>query len=181
MFVYPPSEDSFLLLKWAKKFCKGKKVLEIGCGSGVISEEIKKIAKDLLATDINPKAVEICISKGIKAILSDLFEKVRGKFDIILFNPPYLPEEEEKDVWIRRAIYGGRKGNEVIIRFLEEAWKHLKKDGVILLIWSSRSNPEEIIERFKEIYEFDILESLNLFFERISCVKVRRIEDHNNR
>lgn len=170
-----------MLLKWAKRFCKDKIVLEIGCGTGIISEEISKISKEILCVDINPKAVEICRKKGLKCIQSDLFENVNGKYDVILFNPPYLPiDETEKDHWVRLAIYGGKKGNEVIKRFLKEAWKYLNENGIILLVFSSLSHPEEIYDEFKNIYNFEILEEINLFFEKLYCVKVKRIENNNH-
>lgn len=180
MFVYPPSEDSFLLLKWARKICKDKKVLEIGCGTGIVSENIFNISKDVVCTDINPEAVRICREKGLKCILSDLFENIDEKFDVILFNPPYLPEEEEDDPWVKAAIYGGKRGNEVVKRFLRKAWKYLNKNGKILLILSSLSNPDEIYKEFEDMYKFDVLEEKSLFFERIYCVLVRRIEDCNS-
>src|SRR3989344_3667442 len=72
-----------------------------------------------------------------KSIQSDLFNKVKGKFDLIIFNPPYLPEDELEDRESRRATSGGKKGDEIILRFLKYANKFLEEKGIILMVISS--------------------------------------------
>ena len=94
--IYEPGEDSFLLAKYVEKFAKGN-VLDIGTGSGVQAENALKFSKDVLAVDIDKKAVSYVKKRGVKAKVSDLFSNVKGKFDLIIFNPPYLPDEELED------------------------------------------------------------------------------------
>ena len=98
--VYEPAEDTFLLAKFVKKFSTNKNVLEIGAGSGFLSKTaIQNKAKSVTATDIQKIKLT---NKKIKFIQSDLFKKIpKQKFDLIIFNPPYLPEdklEDEKEV-----------------------------------------------------------------------------------
>jgi len=76
---------------------KGKEVLDIGCGSGILAIEAAKNARMVVATDINDEAAEIArknaARNGIFSIVfiqCDLFSCLRKKFDVILFNPPYL-------------------------------------------------------------------------------------------
>ena len=63
------------------------------------------------------------------------------KFDLIAFNPPYLPQElQERD----ERLEGGKKGYEVIERFLGNVSDYLKKDGRCLLLFSSFTNKKKI-------------------------------------
>jgi len=79
-------------------------------------------------------------------IRSDLFEGIRGKFDLIIFNPPYLPtkQAERSDQWINYALDGGESGRETIGRFLLDLAEHLRPGGRALLLISSLSGPEEV-------------------------------------
>src|SRR3989344_8622037 len=96
--IYEPHEDSFLLVKQIKKLSKDKKVLDMGTGFGILAETaLKSGARDVLAVDINEGVVSYVMSKGIKAKISNLFSNVNEKFDLIVFNPPYLPEDELED------------------------------------------------------------------------------------
>ena len=62
----------------------------------------------------------------IPSITSDLFDKIpkNKKFDIVAFNPPYLPEDKREDKESQLTTTGGKKGNEITLRFLKKA-KHL--------------------------------------------------------
>ncbi len=66
------------------------RVLEIGTGSGYIAAALKEVA-DVIATDINPHAVCAAKQKGVEVVRTDLADGLRGPFDLVIFNPPYLP------------------------------------------------------------------------------------------
>ena len=165
--IYPPGKDSFLLQKYIKLYVKqNSKVLDMGTGSGIQGKEALKYTKDVLSSDINKECLKNL--EGIKTIHSDLFKKIKGKFDLIMFNPPYLPEDIREDVEGKVALCGGKEGYEIIFRFLEQAKSHLKKDGKILLVFSSLSKKGLIEEKMKDLkYSFEILESEKFFFETI--------------
>ena len=93
--VYEPAEDSFLLAEQVKKYAKGK-VLDLGTGSGILAETALINTKEVLATDINEEAVKRLKQKGINARFSDLFSHITEKFNLIIFNPPYLPTERNE-------------------------------------------------------------------------------------
>jgi len=81
-----------------------------------------------------------------------------------VFNPPYLPSEEKDEcLW----LYGGSTGCEVIEKFLSETYNFLTNDGVILFVASSLSNVDVIINEFKDLYEFRVLDERKLFFESL--------------
>lgn len=175
--VYEPREDSLLLEKYVKKFAKGL-VLDVGTGSGIHAKAAAERADFVIGVDINQKSLDFC-NKSIKSdkvnfLKSDLFsifeKKHNKKFDTIIFNPPYLPDEEKyKDI----AFDGGKKGYEVIERFLGKAKRFLAKDGLILLVFSSLTGKEKIdrlIQNNDFIYEE--LERIHIAFEDIYCYKI---------
>ncbi|MGA2130159.1 MAG: HemK2/MTQ2 family protein methyltransferase [Candidatus Pacearchaeota archaeon] len=172
--IYQPEEDSYLMSeKIAEEISnilsknKNPIFLEIGCGSGInlrvaLDSGIKK--QNILGTDINEEAVRHCKSLGFNCILSDLFDKIKGKFDIIVFNPPYLPLDKNEPEESRQETTGGKKGNEIIIKFLNQAKKYLAKEGEILIITSSLSQDVD----FKKLgYRAAELADKKLFFEKI--------------
>lgn len=162
--IYQPADDSFLLQKYVKKYSKGK-VLDLGCGSGIQALTALENTDDVLASDISQEAVDYCKKIGINTIKSDLFSNINKKFDLIIFNPPYLPRDEV-DKEFSLALSGGEKGNELIEKFLKEAKKHLDKNGKILIIFSSITS--DVIKLFKKYkYKFRKLDQLDFFFERI--------------
>jgi release factor glutamine methyltransferase len=176
--VYRPAEDSELLLRHARPRFRGS-VLDIGTGSGFLTVEA---ASDLrvdrvVAVDIDPEALDSARSRAgaaeaivdIEFVLSDLFEALEGeRFDLIMFNPPYLPSEGDID---EPSWSGGKKGNEIILRFLDEASEHLNPDGDVLMIYSSESGLTLV--DIDEKYSATILEELPLFFERLYCVLLK--------
>ena len=122
----------------------------MGCGSGIqgITASENKNVTEVTFSDINPKALEYVKhaekknSKKLQYIHSDLFENIDESYDTIIFNPPYLPEDElDKEVLITT---GGKEGYELIEIFLKEARTHLNIDGQILLLFSSLSKKGEI-------------------------------------
>ena len=121
--MYEPREDSFLLQK-AVKGIGVKRALDIGTGSGIIAKELMKNCGHVLATDIEDVKVE-----GIDFVKSDLFENVKGKFDLITWNPPYLPGNEFPE------LDCGNGG--IILKFFREAKKHLNPGGKIMVVLSS--------------------------------------------
>ncbi|PIO08437.1 hypothetical protein COU59_01470 [Candidatus Pacearchaeota archaeon CG10_big_fil_rev_8_21_14_0_10_34_12] len=177
--IYNPGEDSYLMSETLEKELpelikrsQRLKFLEIGSGSGIQLETalnlgIKK--ENLFGCDINLEAVRHCKSKGFNCVYSDLFSNVKGKFDVIVFNPPYLPldEREPKDSMI--ATTGGKKGNEVIVKFLKQAKDFLDDDGKIFVITSSLS---EDIDFRRLGYAHKKLGLKKLFFEELVIWKL---------
>jgi len=170
MSIYSPSDDSYLILKYAKKYSKGK-CLDMGSGSGIIANEMLKFSKDVTSVDINPEVISyLSKNKKLKVIKSDLFSKVKDKFDCIFFNPPYLPTEEPKDL----ALDGGKEGYEVILRFLKDVKSYLKKEGVLILLISSLSK-QKVIDDYliKNKFKFKQIDKLKLFFEELYIYEIR--------
>lgn len=153
--VYEPSEDSFLLAEAALyEIENSEKILEVGCGCGIISAVIETNTEaKVIGIDINPFAVVCSKENGIEVIRGDLLSCIRGKFDIIIFNPPYLPtgNAERTGDWLDAALDGGNDGRRVINRFLEDAGNCLAEHGKILLLVSSLTGIDEIKSRLRSL------------------------------
>lgn len=164
--MYEAREDSFLLLKHIKDYAKGKKVLDVGTGSGILALEASKYAENVLACDIEDKIIDKLKKEKnnskVTYFKSDLFSNISEKFDLILFNPPYLPSEKIKHV----DLDGGKNGTEIIEEFLKQAGKYLNKDGKILLLCSSLNKGiEQIFKKCK--YRYKKIDEQKFFFEKL--------------
>ncbi|MBI5804309.1 methyltransferase [Candidatus Pacearchaeota archaeon] len=172
--IYRPREDSFLLEKFVEEYAKGKKVLDVGCGSGIqIEAAFEGGAESVLGVDIDEESVDFCRKKALNVLKSDLFDDVEGKFELVIFNPPYLPEDDREDEESRKATSGGRRGDEIIVRFLSNVGKHIKKDGKILLVVSSLTTLKKI-ERVlteKNLVK-KVIASENFFMERLDVWEI---------
>jgi len=148
--VYQPEADTFLLLAAARVEVKpGDRVLEIGTGSGSIAAALVQKC-DVVATDINPHAAFCAKKEGLDVIRCDLFSGLRGTFDLIIFNPPYLPTQPDEriDDWLEYALDGGASGRDVIERFAASIGTVLAPGGRILLLISSLTGLSEVLGLF---------------------------------
>ncbi len=175
--VYDPGEDSFLLVEAALDEVKpGEKVLEVGTGSGIVSLFLKDIA-DVTATDISPLACANARLNGVSVVRTDLFKGLCGPFDLVIFNPPYLPtaEDERLPNWLNRAFDGGPTGREVIARFLEEAGSILPPCGRVLTVFSSLTGVDEVAAMYRSHgFSVEIVSEEKVPFEKLIVFKCVR-------
>lgn len=178
--VYGPKEDSYFLSEILEEYIneipekerKNLKALDMGTGSGIQAETLLENGlkrENIVCADIDEKAIDE-IGAKFKTIKTDLFSNIDQKFDIIVFNPPYLPEDEyDKE----RDTSGGKNGDETIINFLRDAQKYLNKEGKIILLLSSltpRYKINKVLER-KGMAKKKIAEKL-LFFESLEIFEI---------
>lgn len=175
--IYEPAEDSFLLANVVKKYLPNLieknsclNVLEVGSGSGfqvknLLGLGVKK--ENIFCCDVNSIAVQRCKALGVNCVLSNLFENIKEKFNIIIFNPPYLPEDANEPSDSKLATTGGKKGSELINNFLTNAKKHLENNGEIFLLTSSLTQGINF-----EGYNLDLVAKKKLFFEELFVWKL---------
>lgn len=171
--VYSVDQDSILLIE-SLDILTGEKVLEVGCGSGVVSIHCALAGAEVTAVDINPYAVDCTIGNAelnrvkIDVRLSDIYSAVDGIFDTIIFNLPYLPVEEEG--WLEKAWTGGEDGIEPLRKLLDRAADYLSEEGSVVVVTSSLMD-QCALEALLSEYNYEILRSLKLFFERLDVVR----------
>jgi release factor glutamine methyltransferase len=183
--VYEPSEDTFLLAdRLVVK--ETDRVLDMGTGCGILGILAAKKAREVVALDLNPHAVQCAkinaknngISNKIVFLVGDLFKPIKKaeKFDVIVFNAPYIPTEEgEKKTWITRAWSGGPTGRYVIDRFLADVPTFVKSNGKILIVQSTLSNISDTLNKFKKAgFRAKIISEKKIYFETIVLIEANR-------
>lgn len=172
--VYDPGDDSFMLVDAALNEVKpGEKVLEIGTGSGIVSLFVGDIAY-VVATDINPYACKNARLNGVEVVRADLYNGICGRFDLVIFNPPYLPtaEDERLHSWLNRAFDGGPSGRNEIARFLEYAHDILTSGGRVLTVISSLTGVDEVKRMFEERgFKVETVSTEKVPFEKLVVLK----------
>ena len=149
--MYNPSDDTFFIADTIIDY-GGNYALEIGIGSGYLTEILCKNFKFVFGTDIDFDSVKhskyFLRNFNNKFLMCcDICEPIKYMFDIIISNPPYLPSIDEniKD----DAIYGGQTGVETTLRILNLYKSNLKDNGKIIYMKSSLSDDSKI-NRFVE-------------------------------
>ena len=123
----------------------------MGTGNGAIGIKCAQQGSEVTAVDIDPEALENVKKMAgerdlrIRVVHSNLFENVNGKYDTIIFNPPYLPGDA-KSIEDLQWAGGGEHGDEILLRFLKDAKNYLEKDGTIYIIVSSFNRIAKIEE-----------------------------------
>ena len=173
--TYEPREDSFLILEaLAESSLHGLRILDMGTGSGILAAYCARRGADVTASDIDIEAIRALqltsdrMGIMIKLVTCDLFSQIPERFDIVVFNPPYLPSSTIGD----RTIDGGRGGTEVISRFLGELAQHLVENGRGMLVVSSLNDPERLMMRYPDLILKTVRER-SLFFERLYVLEAR--------
>ncbi len=183
--VYKPAEDTFLL---AENLAveEDDVVLDMGTGCGILGILAAKKAGKVVAVDINPYAVQCArinaklnhAKEKIDVRRGNLFEPLKEyeKFDVVIFNPPYLPSKaDSKKTWMEKAWSGGPTGRSLIDKFISEARNHLKRGGRIFLVQSSLANIGETVRKLEEVgFRVNIVAERKVAFERIVVVEAER-------
>lgn len=181
MQIYEPAEDSLLMAECLRKICREmiKKnpeanFVDMGTGSCIQAETALKSGfskKNILTADISKDAVKNARKKGFKSINSDLFCNIKGKFDLIEFNPPYLPYNKYDN---NKDTCGGKRGYETAVRFIKQLKSHIKENGIALLLISSLTNPDKVKEEIiKQNLKSRKIASSRLFFEEIFVIEIK--------
>ncbi|MFA6800836.1 MAG: peptide chain release factor N(5)-glutamine methyltransferase [Acholeplasmataceae bacterium] len=122
---------------------KNIKLLDLGTGSGCIGVTLAKEETnlDVMISDVSFDALEVAkqnavlLNVNVSAVLSSWFENINGKFDIIISNPPYIPDDEIVEDIVQKepevALYGGKNGTDFYELILKEIKPFLKEKALI--------------------------------------------------
>jgi release factor glutamine methyltransferase len=176
--VYPVREDTLLLLGAALDEVKpSDRVLEIGAGSGYIARHLAGKVALIVATDVNPHACRAATGPGVGVARADLTAGIRGQFDLVLFNAPYLPTQPEERLgdWLEKALDGGTTGREVIARLLPDLPRVLAPGGRVLLVISDLTGVEEVLGLLGDAgFKAEIVREEEVEGERLMVVRAVR-------
>ncbi|EKQ51937.1 MAG: HemK-related putative methylase [Methanobacterium sp. Maddingley MBC34] len=178
--VYEPAEDTFLLAE-NLQVERRHRVLEIGTGTGIVAITVSRKCRTVIATDINPQAIKCATHNiinnktyNIELKEGDLFEPVEDeKFDLVLFNTPYLPtsDDEMVDDELETAWDGGKDGRKVIDRFLDELIDYLNPEGRVQLVQSSLSDIDKTLDKLEKMgLDASVTAREKHFFEEVVVI-----------
>ena len=164
--VLSPRPESELLVELALKYIKEnqlKTVLDMCTGSGCLAISVKKNENvEMTAVDISSKALQIAKTNAknnnteITFIKSDMFNKVEGKFDLIISNPPYIDTDEVKTLQtevIEHDPYIALDGGELGLKFYNIIHENLRKflnDGGYVIMEIGEDQKDLILALFND-------------------------------
>jgi release factor glutamine methyltransferase len=146
--LIPRPETELVVEAALERAPRGGRVVDIGAGSGCISISIERERNDLrvLGVDRSIDALAVAtknrarLESRVELAASDLLSSVRGTFDVIVSNPPYVPLAEYEQLAVevrihepRMALTPGPRGTEIVERILEEARTRLAPRGCVII------------------------------------------------
>ena len=145
--LIPRPETEELVERAMKDITKDSEVLDMCTGSGAIALAVrKKTGASVTASDISPEALSLAkenfdrYGEDIKIVESDVFDRIEGKFDVVICNPPYIKsgaisrlQTEIKDFEPRIALDGGDDGLDFYRTFSDGLINRLKENGKVFL------------------------------------------------
>ena len=145
---------SRLLLESIPLEAVGGKVLDMGCGYGVLGIVLNKILScEVDMVDVNLRALHLCDLNikenkctNIKAFESNCYEKINSKYSCIITNPPI------------------RAGKKIVYEMVMNAKNYLEKDGNLFLVIRKEQGAKSLIVDLKEIYNVEVLNKKKGFF-----------------
>ncbi|MFW9768070.1 MAG: HemK2/MTQ2 family protein methyltransferase [Candidatus Thorarchaeota archaeon] len=178
--VYPPSGDTYLLLD-SIHVTSDDDFLEVGCGAGLVTLKGAKSARSVVSVDVSLDAVRNTLENlrrnrlDLKCAVfqTDLLTSFKSslKFSIVVFNPPYLPEDD-MSTGLDHALIGGQTGAEVTQRFIPQVTQHLVEGGRVYIVVSTLADRDAIQKTMEEcgLYVETVSEE-PMFFEKIQVLR----------
>jgi release factor glutamine methyltransferase len=180
--MYAPSDDTFVLADCIRQY-NGRRALEIGVGSGLLLNILEKNFAYVAGSDIDLQALQHCkqqtssssSSSNVLLVCCDAGSAFGiGKFDLIVSNPPYLPNDDDNNNNILDpTVHGGPTGIEATIHFINSALPLLAGDGKMLIVISSFANSSALDKVVVEnSMHKKVVKEKRLFYETLSIVEL---------
>lgn len=175
--VLIPRQDTEISVETLLKIIKNNKInnmLEIGCGTGIVSISVDLETKiDVTAVDISKRAIENSIinkeklGSRIKIMKSDLFSNVKESFDLIYSNPPYIKSDEIEKLQVevrkhepRLALDGGEDGLHFYRKIIEKAPEYLSNRGY-LVFEIGHDEAKDICALMEDKFDVEVIKDLS--------------------
>jgi HemK-related putative methylase len=172
---YPPSEDTFLVEYVIRGLKPAGLVADVGCSTGYLTRVLAENALEVVATDINPEALERA-RENLTPVLNRVhLVNARGlpvrenTLDAVVSNPPYLPADEN---FYDPSLHGGPSGVEAGVEVLRQASQAVKHGGAVVVTASTLSDTHRLLEEAGSLgLGLEGVSGLKVFFEEILCFK----------
>lgn len=175
--VLIPRQDTEISVETLLKIIKNNKInnmLEIGCGTGIVSISVDLETKiDVTAVDISKRAIENSIinkeklGSGIKIMKSDLFSNIKDRFDLIYSNPPYIKSDVIKKLQVevrkhepRLALDGGEDGLHFYRKIIEKGPDYLNDRGY-LVFEIGHDEAKDICALMADKFDVEVIKDLS--------------------
>lgn len=148
--VFIPRVETEYFVEMIQKIVpqRPERILEIGTGCGAISIALAHLYPEakILATDISGRAIEnachnvreLRLESRVSLLQGNLYESIRGEFDLIVSNPPYVPHarmgqlpRSVREFEPLTAIDGGERGVQFIEKLIAQGMDHLREKGLM--------------------------------------------------
>lgn len=169
---YLPAEDTYLLRDALAPFT-GKSCLEIGFGSGAVLAGVSGRFQLPVGTDVlGLEEARLAAGPGVELVLADRATCFRdGVFDLVFFNPPYLPSAQIEDL----TVDGGPTGTEVAVSFLEEAMRALRDEGTVVALLSDEGDIGAFLSYCNSLgLAVESVAEKRVFYETLSVFTIRK-------
>ena len=117
------------------------KIVDLGCGYGVIAVIVSKITNsEVIAIDVNPRAIDLTKENSelnnvkVKAIENNGLTNIDERFNVIITNPPI------------------RTGKETVYRLFDQAYEKLEHNGILLVVIRKQQGALSAVNKLKELF-----------------------------
>ena len=174
--LIPRFETEIIVDYLIKSQMKKDRILDIGTGSGAIALSLAKNIENtyVIGSDIEDNALSLALEnkeftgvENVDFVKSDLFNNIKGKFDLIISNPPYINkndyEDLDKELYFepKSALYGGRDGLDFYRGVIKNASKYLNNRGH--LVFEIGYDQKNILNRLLKDEGFVNIENIKDF------------------
>ena len=150
-------------------------IIDLGCGTGCIGLSLKKKLENANVTllDISKEALEVAKENAINLncdvdyILSDMWDNVTLKYDVVISNPPYIRTNEEIEDLVYNnephlALFGGVDGLDLYRKIRKDLLNHVNDKFLVALEIGDQQN-DDVVNLFSDIPNTTVLTKKDLF------------------
>lgn len=183
--VYKPAEDTALMLRALELLDvgPGDRGCDVGTGTGALALAMARRGARVVALDVNPAAARLAranaarngLAGRVDALRASLLAPLRGPFDLVTFNPPYLPVAGELAGDLAKAWEGGKGGIAWAPLFLAGLHRALAPGGRALVVVSSLGARKAFDALLRERgFAGEVVASEKLPWERLEAALLTR-------